>query len=503
MTKILAEMVEWSKKFEGGSWIYSTTILSEAALDELDRKRKIAILKFYCLLFTIGICLLALGSVLEVLSGDVTSNIPYLAADLILFIGLLYIYKNVHLHFETLRWIFLIIILFLTLSVGWLDPVFLSMQGSLAINALAIITAMLARIRQTLLFLMLSIVASLLIAGWHLLTGSLVDTNNLKYALYPLNIILVELTNFLIIIPFVVGTVVFPTYQTNKLLRYQNDLLKTQNKTIAQEKKLAEQATEQALAALEERDEALTLTALTNQRLEQTAQKLAQRNQELLELSQAIDTVAENERASIAHELHDAVVNPFETRLALLQAKQITGLTPNELQTVVQELAEIRANLRQGLLNLHAAELEEHGLYTAIVYMTKRTCKDQAFKLHLQISDNLLDYSINDNIQHSVYRITQQALQNTIKHAAAQNVTVYLAVESKVAEALNLILRVTDDGKGFEIPLNFRKLQVAGHNGLAGFSQKVKLLGGVLHLDSNYGHGTTISIEIPLVSKIT
>jgi signal transduction histidine kinase len=241
----------------------------------------------------------------------------------------------------------------------------------------------------------------------------------------------------------------------------------------------------------------------TNQRLVQTAQQLAQRNQVLLELSQAIDTVAENERASVAHELHDAVINPLETQLALLNSKIETGLTTTELQRFIQELSEVRTSLRQGLLNLHAAELREHGLYAAIVYMTKRTAKDQAFKLQLEVSDNLLDYSITDNIQHAVYRITQQALQNIIKHAEAHNVRVSLAVEANTKKPSNsshaLVLCISDDGRGFEVPVDFNRLQVAGHNGLAGFAQKVKLLDGTLQIISQPSCGTTITITIPIL----
>jgi signal transduction histidine kinase len=145
--------------------------------------------------------------------------------------------------------------------------------------------------------------------------------------------------------------------------------------------------------------------------------------------------------------------------------------------------------------------------------MARRTCKDQAFKLHLAISDSLLDeeLEIQENIQHAIYRITQQALQNIIKHAEARNVTIYLDVEEaedtveqtpansvRSGSSKRLSLRITDDGKGFEMPADFNKLQADGHNGLAGFAQKVKLLGGQLQVASQVGHGTTISLLIPL-----
>jgi signal transduction histidine kinase len=229
-----------------------------------------------------------------------------------------------------------------------------------------------------------------------------------------------------------------------------------------------------------------------NQQLEKTSAQLQERNQDLLELSRAVDVTAENERESIAHELHDSVVNPFETQLSLLEIRVIKGLNTSEAQTLYQELAEIRRNMRSGLQNLYAAELVEHGLYTAIIYMTKRLAKDQPFKLHQQINDQLLEQDFHLTIQHAIYRITQQSLQNIIKHAQASNVTVYLAWNNET-----LVLKVRDDGKGFVVPTDFSKLQAANHNGLAGFAQKVKLLGGRLQIESQLGLGTEILIELP------
>jgi signal transduction histidine kinase len=231
--------------------------------------------------------------------------------------------------------------------------------------------------------------------------------------------------------------------------------------------------------------------------LEQTAVMLAERNRNLTELSQMLDSVAENERENIAYELHDAVVNPFENQLALLKAKLAVGLTPVDLQSLYEELVEVRDSMRQGLLNLHAAELKEYGLYTAMLYMTRRIAKDQAFRLHQQINENLLEQVISENVQHAIYRITQQALQNVIKHAEATNVIVYLAIKAD-STTPKVLLKISDDGKGFSVPPNFIKLQVANHNGLASFAQKVRLLGGKLDIASALGSGTSVSIELPL-----
>jgi signal transduction histidine kinase len=235
------------------------------------------------------------------------------------------------------------------------------------------------------------------------------------------------------------------------------------------------------------------LTYLVSQ-IQASVRELEKRNQELLELNQTMEVVAENERGSIAHELHDVVVNPFETQLTWLESKLAEGLEASELYTSYQELVEVRQAMRRGLLNLHAAELKEHDLYTAMLYMIKRMCKDQPFRLQQHISDDLLEQDLNKNVQHAIYRITQQSLQNVIKHAEAKQVSVYLDFTGTT----NLLLRISDDGKGFEVPADFTKLQMANHNGLAGFAQKVKVFGGILKIESQPGCGTTIEVEIPV-----
>jgi signal transduction histidine kinase len=238
----------------------------------------------------------------------------------------------------------------------------------------------------------------------------------------------------------------------------------------------------------------IALLAYLVAQMQKTFDQLEKRNQELLELSQRIEMVAENERGSIAHELHDVVVNPFETQLSWLESKLAEGLKATELSSSYQELVEVRQAMRRGLLNLHAAELKEHGLYAAMLYMTKRLSKDQPFKLTAQISDNLLEQELSENIQHTIYRITQQSLQNVIKHAEAKQVTVYL----DIVPSSTLILKVSDDGKGFTVPQDFAALQASNHNGLAGFAQKVKLCGGILRIESQPECGTNIEVEIPI-----
>ena len=85
-----------------------------------------------------------------------------------------------------------------------------------------------------------------------------------------------------------------------------------------------------------------------------------------------------------------------------------------------------------------------------------------------------------------IYRVTQEALQNCVRHAAASNVRVGLTQAEKT-----VTLRVQDNGKGFHTGRT-RGL------GLLGMEERVSRLGGRLRLRSELGRGTTLTVELPL-----
>ena len=95
-------------------------------------------------------------------------------------------------------------------------------------------------------------------------------------------------------------------------------------------------------------------------------------------------------------------------------------------------------------------------------------------------------------IETACFRIIQEALTNTVRHAKAGKASI--TVSTKPAR---LLLRVEDDGYGFDVE---RCLQDArwGHSfGLAGMYERASLLGGALRVSSVHGKGTTIEAELP------
>src|SRR5262249_54396695 len=92
----------------------------------------------------------------------------------------------------------------------------------------------------------------------------------------------------------------------------------------------------------------------------------------------------------------------------------------------------------------------------------------------------------------ALYRITQELINNVLKHAEAKNVSLQIGYRDK-----KIILMIEDDGKGFD---------VAEHRdgyGLKNLEARTKLLNGTMHIESTLGKGTSILIEVPFQLSTT
>jgi signal transduction histidine kinase len=110
---------------------------------------------------------------------------------------------------------------------------------------------------------------------------------------------------------------------------------------------------------------------------------------------------------------------------------------------------------------------------------------------HLDIETG--NYQLPERVMLALYRISQHAISNVIKHADAQNLYVRLRTAKE-----NLVLEVEDDGKGFELPRRWVELARQGHLGLVGTVERAKAIGGKLKVYSGPGKGTLIQVTLPI-----
>ena len=227
-------------------------------------------------------------------------------------------------------------------------------------------------------------------------------------------------------------------------------------------------------------------------RLERELQRRFEENAraraDLQELSARLLRAQENERRSLARELHDEVgqslsailmetenaecaEDPGEIRDHLASVKTLAGKTVNE----VRDLA----------LLLRPSMLDDFGLVPALNWHAREMTKRTGLSVVVAADEEADD--LPDEHKTCIYRLVQEAVNNAARHANARNVEVTVK-----REEARVLFSVRDDGAGFDTHF------VRGL-GLLGMEERVKRLGGQFRLDSHLGRGTLISAELPLV----
>jgi len=225
-----------------------------------------------------------------------------------------------------------------------------------------------------------------------------------------------------------------------------------------------------------------------------TEQRNAEEN--LHHYLQEITRAQEEERKRIAHELHDdttqnliALLHQLEnllterTKLPVREAKALWSFH-EQIRDVVQGVRRFSRDLRPSIL-------DDLGLLPALEWVAEELKNGYAVKASLKVVGN--EQRLSPEAELLLFRIVQEALRNTAKHARASKAEV--KVEFKEHK---ITITISDDGVGFKLPENLGILPQTGKLGLAGMQERVQLLSGNLELKSELGKGTTVIVEAPI-----
>ncbi len=200
----------------------------------------------------------------------------------------------------------------------------------------------------------------------------------------------------------------------------------------------------------------------------------------------------EKERSRLAMELHDSVTQSIYGMKLLADAAQrfaSSGMTKKESETLalLSETAQ-RALKEMRLLvyELKLPELEQVGLTGALQQRLDSVEKRAGVEASL-VTRNVASYPAP--IEEMLYRLAQEALNNSLKHAAAKSVTVSLSQVDGHIE-----LQVADDGKGFDLGM----IDKQSGMGLDTMRQRAERLGGELQIISKLGEGTRVQVSVPV-----
>ena len=212
---------------------------------------------------------------------------------------------------------------------------------------------------------------------------------------------------------------------------------------------------------------------------------------QLRRLSGSIMANQEKERSYIARELHDElgqVLTALRMDAVWFQErmKDADPLVVRRATAMCKLIDKTIEEVRLMAIRLRPGVLDHLGLVDALEWYStdfeRRTDVSCVFD-HSDVPN------IDENIAITAYRITQEALTNVLRHAAAKHVFVSLRSEDGA-----LVLQVADDGSGFDQKL----LQDAEGLGVAFMRERAVLVGGVLDVKASPGNGTSVTFRVPL-----
>ncbi len=227
----------------------------------------------------------------------------------------------------------------------------------------------------------------------------------------------------------------------------------------------------------------------------QLADEAGRKLRENRELTQMIRTHVEEERRSIARELHDELGQSITAvkSIALSIARSSEGVdagTADAARLIAETATGMYDAVHEMIPRLRPFSLDSFGLPDALadlVGQLRRQHPDVRIHLHVAEALPLLD----DAVSTCVYRIVQESLVNALRHASPRQIDVTV-----VADAGQLVAQVHDDGRG--LPHDW---EAAGRYGVRGMRERAASLGGQFELVPAPAGGTHASVRLPLEQR--
>ena len=208
------------------------------------------------------------------------------------------------------------------------------------------------------------------------------------------------------------------------------------------------------------------------------------------------EAILTGERHRLARELHDSVSQQLFAAMMMLSAlRSVAARDPKQealnkqLDTIQKVINEAQAEMRALLLHLRPTNLEGKSLKQGIIQLLKELQTKITIKITWQLDDIQLNAAAEDNL----FRIVQELLSNTLRHAKADSLEVYLKRLQDM-----VILRMVDDGVGFDP----KETSSNGNYGLANIKERAAAMGGTAKVVSVVGQGTSVEVRVPLSKDV-
>ncbi len=207
-----------------------------------------------------------------------------------------------------------------------------------------------------------------------------------------------------------------------------------------------------------------------------------------------IINVQEDLRKRLARDLHDgpaqvlasiAMRLDFARKLLIHEPEKVD----EELRGISEQVARVTREVRDMLFDLRPLVLESEGLAVALERFLERFKSLGGPKIHLH---GEYKQRLPHHTEATVFAITQEAVNNVLKHARAHNCWIELREEPRA-----LVVTVRDDGVGFDVEATRQTYNQRGSWGLLNMRERAALVDGILSIRTQPGGGTLVSLTVP------
>ena len=191
----------------------------------------------------------------------------------------------------------------------------------------------------------------------------------------------------------------------------------------------------------------------------------------------------EQERLSLALDLHDSVLNQLAAFRNDLGETILSPKLQSSYEEITRRLREIVSELRPPMLM--------YGLKPAIIELADNLMERSGDKVKIKVDIELSGEILPERIEQHLFRIVQEACENSLRHAEANSISIYGTLTSERVD-----LNIQDDGKGFDADskLELDNLLANRHFGLSGMIERAALIGAKINIHSSPNSGTRIHI---------
>ena len=216
------------------------------------------------------------------------------------------------------------------------------------------------------------------------------------------------------------------------------------------------------------------------------------RQLERLEREHAI----ERERARIAKDMHDDLGASLSEITLLSELAQGAESSPWEVQSDLRKIATKARSVTRSLAEIVWAVNPQHDAFDDFVTYTCNFAEDYlrlaGIRCRLDLPAKLPNIALTTHVRHNLFLVVKEALHNTVKHAAASEVWLRIALN---ADGFRLLIE--DNGRGFDLEATATgtRCQTQGH-GLSNLRQRAEDIGGRLEMRSQPGQGSTVQLEV-------